>query len=102
MANARNQSKAAGGATVTPISGGQATGSREPTPALAPRPAAPELPVAQASDLGGYDLRYYHPVVRLADGTEKKCPHQPYGHGDEKIAARCMRKLASEAGVRLA
>lgn len=66
-----------------------------------PKPVVPELPEA-TYDAGEYQLTYRKPVVTTADGTKLTCPHTTWGHGDERSAKACGRKLAAAAGVRIA
>jgi hypothetical protein len=60
----------------------------------------PDLPLA-TGDLGQGRIVYYQPSVTLPDGTVIDCPHSTWGHGSEKAATACLRKVAAEHGVRL-
>jgi hypothetical protein len=61
----------------------------------------PELPTA-TFDLGAGRIVYYRPSLTLPDGTVLDCEHQQWGHGTEKTALACARKMAAEHGVELA
>lgn len=61
----------------------------------------PELPTA-TFDLGAGRIVYFRPSLTLPDGTVTDCPHEQWGHGSEKTALTCARKMASEHGVGLA
>jgi hypothetical protein len=59
----------------------------------------PELPTA-ALDLGKGRINYYWPALTV-DGESIDCPHAQWGHGSEKTAMACARKMAADRGVKL-
>jgi hypothetical protein len=63
--------------------------------------AQPELPAA-AFDLGRGRIVYYRPSLTLPDAVTVDCPHAQWGHGSEKAAMACLRKMAAGRGVELA
>ena len=79
---------------------GTAAAQREAEAKPEPEPK-PELPSA-AFDLGRGRIVYYRPSMTTPDGVTVDCPHQQWGHGSEKAALGCVRKMAAAAGVKLA
>lgn len=80
-------------------------GESEPTEAVEaaaeeqPQPK-PALPLA-VGDLGAGKIAYHRPSLTMPDGTEVTCPHATWGHEKASAAARCLRKLAADNGVRV-
>jgi len=95
------ESAGAGKAATGDNGGAQKAQGSKPAPKRAKPEPKQELPMAGGSDLGAYPLTYHKPSVTLPGGEVVRCPHH-WGHEQPKVAQACLRKLAAEAGVRLA